>query len=69
MADDILSQTAVGPLPDTDNSVRPYNPVAQQRVVRERLYGLEGINEHFARQFRMGYLARCAFRQISRPVR
>ncbi len=37
-----------------DNTIKPYDPSTQQRVVRERLHGLEFINERFSRQFRMG---------------
>lgn len=33
--------------------VRPYNPVTQHRVIRERLHALDIINERFARYFRM----------------
>ncbi|SFN63343.1 flagellar motor switch protein FliM [Izhakiella capsodis] len=36
-----------------DNSIRPYDPNTQRRVVRERLQTLELINERFARSYRM----------------
>ncbi|EWG67268.1 Flagellar motor switch protein FliM [Enterobacter sp. DC4] len=35
-------------------TIRPYDPNTQRRVIRERLHSLEIINERFARQFRMG---------------
>ncbi|MFD1801130.1 flagellar motor switch protein FliM [Mixta tenebrionis] len=37
-----------------DESIKPYDPNTQRRVVRERLHSLEIINERFARQFRVG---------------
>ena len=37
-----------------EDNIKPYDPNTQRRVVRERLYSLEIINERFARQFRIG---------------
>lgn len=34
--------------------IRPFDPSTQHRVIRERLQGLDIINERFARQFRIG---------------
>ncbi len=67
MADDILSAatnqgkgTAGNPKSTAatkgGGSVKPYDPSIQKRMVRERLYALEFINERFSRQFRMGLL-------------
>ncbi|MGH8116418.1 MAG: flagellar motor switch protein FliM [Rhodanobacteraceae bacterium] len=33
--------------------IRPYDPASQQRVIRERLHGLDIINQRFARRFRV----------------
>src|SRR5699024_4782009 len=34
--------------------IRPYDPATQHRVIRERLHGLDIINQRFARHFRVG---------------
>ncbi len=34
--------------------IRPYDPASQHRVIRERLHGLDLINQRFARRFRVG---------------
>ncbi|WLI76310.1 flagellar motor switch protein FliM [Kosakonia sp. H02] len=47
------SSATVIPASAEDN-IKPYDPNTQRRVVRERLYSLEMINERFARQFRIG---------------
>lgn len=36
-----------------DEAVKPYDPVTQRRIVREKLHALEIINERFARQLRV----------------
>lgn len=33
--------------------IRPYDPASQHRVIRERLHGLDIINQRFARRFRV----------------
>jgi flagellar motor switch protein FliM len=33
--------------------MRPFDPTAHSRIVRERLHGLDGINQRFARRFRV----------------
>lgn len=38
---------------DNSGGVKPYDPTTQRRIVRERLYALEVINERFARRFSM----------------
>ena len=38
----------------SEETIKPYDPNTQRRVVRERLHSLEIINERFARQFRIG---------------
>lgn len=37
----------------TEQRIRPYDPGTQHRIIRERLHGLDIINERFARQFRI----------------
>lgn len=34
--------------------IKPYNPITQHKVIRDRLHALEIINDRFARQFRIG---------------
>ncbi|MGL6159397.1 flagellar motor switch protein FliM [Microbulbifer sp.] len=63
--DDLLSQKEIDALlhgpgdgDDADTAsakpqVRPYDPVSQQRVIRERLHSMDIINERFARHFRV----------------
>ncbi len=64
--DDLLSQEEIDALlnePGSDDSldkeagknrIRPYDPATQHRVIRERLHGLDIINQRFARHFRVG---------------
>lgn len=64
--DDLLSQEEIDALlngPGGDDSaekkseksrIRPYDPATQHRVIRERLHGLDIINQRFARHFRVG---------------
>lgn len=47
-------ETPVLPSDFDVSEVKPYDPMRQRRVFRERLRALEIINERFARQFRMG---------------
>ncbi|MCX2780117.1 flagellar motor switch protein FliM [Microbulbifer thermotolerans] len=63
--DELLSQEEIDALlhgpGDNDNAdgdsdaphMRPYDPATQQRVIRERLHGMDIINERFARHFRV----------------
>lgn len=64
--DDLLSQEEIDALlggsGDEDKAddgkksgvVQPYDPATQHRIIRERLYGLDLINQRFARNFRVG---------------
>lgn len=36
--------------------IRPYDPSSQRRVMQEHLYGLDLINQSFARHFRMAFV-------------
>lgn len=38
---------------DHSPRIRPYDPATQNRIVRERLHGLDIINQRFARKFRV----------------
>src|SRR5699024_5353507 len=61
--DDLLSQEEIDALlngpggddhgDDEKSRIRPYDPASQHRVIRERLHGLDIINERFARHFRV----------------
>lgn len=67
--DELLSQEEIDALlngPGGDNTqeqsngndnggqrIRPYDPASQNRIVRERLHGLDIINQRFARKFRV----------------
>ncbi len=46
-ADDTASKSR------SEQRIRPYDPSTQHRIIRERLHGLDLINERFARQFRI----------------
>ncbi|HET7267193.1 MAG TPA: flagellar motor switch protein FliM [Oleiagrimonas sp.] len=66
--DDLLSQKEIDALlngpggndesnaepADAEPRIRPYDPASQHRIIRERLHGLELINQRFARHFRVG---------------
>ena len=64
--DDLLSQEDIDALLNgpggekkdaetgSESRIRAYNPATQHRVIRERLHGLDLINQRFARRFRVG---------------
>jgi flagellar motor switch protein FliM len=63
--DELLSQEEIDALlsgpgdgaaaaaPSAGPRIRPYDPASQHRVIRERLHGLDLINQRFARRFRV----------------
>jgi len=64
--DELLSQEEIDALlngpggdkkeaePGSVARIRAYDPASQHRVIRERLHGLDLINQRFARRFRVG---------------
>ncbi|HEU0277932.1 MAG TPA: flagellar motor switch protein FliM [Rhodanobacteraceae bacterium] len=47
-------EAAAAPAGPDAPRIRPYDPASQHRVIRERLHGLDLINQRFARRFRVG---------------